>query len=291
MSEHMNALPHDLPWHGNCYLLLDGVSVENLPQKLYQWSEQPNFEPLYLGTDLSELTEISPYLIAIDNPGDPIRQAFLANAIEEWGYLVFANTRLDEVAQHLRWLLKVETATQQSFILRLADPAVAHALFGIGNPMFFGPIEHLCLPDRVESNWHVHHAPHARPAKDHGQPYRLSSAEISALEEVSFRQTILALDEHLRTFFPEYQAALQGMPRHQHLRELANRAYRLNLCSEREIFLFANIFGFLGETVLEQHADIAQLLEGSSPRLPLERVEQAAYLAEQRATQIQGMTS
>lgn len=291
MSEFMNSLPHDLPWHSSSYLLLDGVSVENLPQKLYQWSEQPNFEPLYLGTDLSELNELSPCLIAIDNPGDPILQAFLANATEEWGYLIFASTRLDEVAQHLRWLLKVETATQQSFILRLADPAVAHALFGIGNPMFFGPIEHVCLPDSIESNWHVHHAPHAKPAKDHGQPYRLSSAEISALEEVSFRQTILALGKHLRTFFPEYQAALQGLARHQHLRDLANRASRLNLCSVREVFLFANIFGFLGATALEHHPDIAQLLEASSPRLPLERVEQAAYLAEQRATQRQGITS
>lgn len=291
MPELKHSIPHELPWHSNCYLLVDGVSVENLPQKLYQWSECPSFEPLYLGTDLSELAEISPCLIAVDSPSDPTLHAFLANAAQEWGYLIFTSAALDEVAQHLRWLLKTETAAQQSFILRLADPAVAHALFGIGNPMFFGPIEHVCLPDTVESDWHQHHSPNAKPAKDHGHPYCLSSTEMSALEEVSFRQTILALDEHLRTFFPEYQAALQGMPRHRHLRDLANRAYRLNLCSEREIFLFANIFGFLGATALEQHSDIAQLLEASSPHLPLERVEQAAYLAEQRATQRQGMTS
>lgn len=291
MSENMNSLPHDLLWHSNCYLLLDGVSVENLPQKLYQWSEQPNFEPLYLGTDLSELNELSPCLIVIDSPGDPVLQAFLANAAQEWGYLIFTSAALDEVTQHLRWLVKVQTTTQQAFILRLADPAVAHALFSIGNPVFFGPIEHLCIPDGVEANWHVQHAAETKPIKDHSHPYRLSDTEVAALEEVSFRQTILALDEHLRAFFPQYQAALNGIERHKHLRELANKAYQLNLCAEREIFLFANIFGFLGEAALEQHSDVAQLLEASSPRLPVERVEQAAYLAEQRATQRQGMTS
>ncbi len=289
MPELQHPLP--LPWSSNCYLLLDGVSIESLPQKLYQWSEHPNFEPLYLGTKLSGLINISPCLVTIDGPSDLILQAFLAKAEQEWGYLIFASTPLDEVAQHLRWLLNVETAAQQTFILRLADPAVAHALFAIGNSRFFGPIEHVCIPDGVEANWHLHYNPSGKPDSDQGRPYRLSDSEITALEEISFRQAILALDEHLRTFFPEYQGALQGLARHQHLRDLANKAYRLNLCSEREMFLFANIFGFLGEAALQQHADIAQLLEASSPRHPLERVEQAAYLAEQRATQRQGMTS
>lgn len=291
MSENMSSLPSDLPWHSNCYLLLDGISVEKLPQKLYQWTEQPKFEPLYLGTDLSELNELSPCLIAIDSPVDSVLQAFLANAAQEWGYLIFTSAALDEVAQHLRWLVKVQTTVQQAFILRLADPAVAHALFSIGSPSFFGPIEHLCIPDGVEANWHVQHAAETKPAKDHRHPYRLSDTEVAALEEVSFRQTILALNEHLRAFFPQYQAALHGIERHKHLRELANKAYQLNLCAEREIFLFANIFGFLGEDALEKHPDIAQLLEAYPPHLPVERVEQAAYLAEQRASQRQGMTS
>ncbi|TLX54145.1 DUF4123 domain-containing protein [Stutzerimonas nosocomialis] len=290
MPELQHSLPHELPWHSNCYLLLDGVSIERLPQKLYQWSEHPNFEPLYLGTELSGLTDISPCLVTIDGPSDPFMQAFLAKADQEWGYLIFASTTLDEVAQHLRWLLKVETEAQQTFILRLADPAVAHALFAIGNPMLFGPIEYACMPDNVEANWHVHYNPNRKPDRDQSRPYRLSDSEMSALEDVSFRQTILTLDEHLRTFFPNYQAALHGLERYQHLKELANTAYRLNLCSQREILLFANIFGFLGKTALKQHSDITQLLEASSP-LPVERVEQAAYLAEQRATEIQGMAS
>lgn len=287
----LSSVPHGLPWHNNCYLLLDGVSVRDLPKKLYQWSEQPNFEPLYLGTELNELVELSPCLIAIEGATDPVLQNFLANAALEWGYLIFASGTYDEIIHHLRWLLIVEAAEQQNFILRLADPAVAQAMFSIGSPALFGPINTLCIPDGVEANWHIQKAPNTQPQKDHGRPYCLSEIETRALEGVSFRQTLLSLDEHLKTFFPQYQTALNHTERHKHLAEIANKAYQLNLCSEREILLFANILGFLGGTALEEHPDIAQLLENTSPRPPMERIEEAAYLAEQRATQKQGMIS
>lgn len=280
----MPSLPSNLPWARNSYLFLDGVSVENLPQKIYQWSETPTFEPLYLGTEWSELVDLSPFLIVIDGPNDPILQAFLANAGQEWGYLLFTTAKFDEVVRHLRWLLKVETVEHQTAILRLADPAVAHPLFAIGNPRVFGPIEHACTPDSAEEVWHQHQGPSIKPEQDHARPYRLSGTEMTALGDVSFRQTVLALDEHMREFFPGYRSVLRGRERYRHLQDLADQAYRRNLCSEREILLFANIFGFLGEQALEQHSDIAKLLGTPSPLPSGERVEQAAYLAEQRAT-------
>lgn len=287
----LTSLPHDLPWHSNCYLLLDSVSVRDLPKKLYQWSEQPDFEPLYLGTKLNELTELSPCLVAIEGVDNPALQNYLSNAALEWGYLIFASSAFDEVIRHLRWLLIVEIAEQQSFILRLADPAVAQALFNIGNPVLFGPIKALYIPDAVEKIWHIQNSPNTPSQTDYSRPYCLSEIEMRALEDVSHRQTLLTLDEHLKTFFPQYQAALNHAERHKHLAEIADKAYQLKMCSEKEILLFANILGFLGEAALEQHSDIAQLLENTSPRPPMDRVEEAAYLAEQRATQRQGETS
>lgn len=287
----MPSLPSNLPWAINSYLLLDGVSVENLSQKIYQWSETPAFEPLYLGTEWSELVDLSPFLIVVDGPNDSVMQAFLANAGQEWGYLLFTTAKFDEVVRHLRWLLKVETVEHQTAILRLADPAVTQSLFAIGNPRFFGPIEHACTPDGVEEVWHQHQGPSIKPEQDHALPYRLSAMEINALEDVSFRQTVLALDEHMREFFPGYRPDLRERERYRYLQDLADQAYRRNLCSEREILLFANIFGFLGEQALEHYSDIAQLLGAPSPLPMSERVEQAANLAQQRATEIHGLTS
>lgn len=290
-NAHMRPMPSDLPWTTNCYLVLDGVGVPSLPQRLYQWSDNPVFEALYSGTDWHELLDISPCVISVDGLNDKILQAFLANAAQEWGYLVFTDAGADVVVRHLRWLLQVETPEQRSVLLRLADPAVAHQLLAIGNPGFYGPIEHVCLPDGLEETWHQHQRSGANPDQDYVRPYRLSSSEMAKLEEVSFRQAVVELDEHMRTFFPDYQSALRGQERYRHLHALAEQAYRRNLCSKREILLFANIFGFLGERALERHPAIAERLNAASPQLPEERVEQAAYLAEQHAKAALGISS
>lgn len=288
---HVRPIPSDLPWTTNCYLVLDGVSVQSLPQKLYQWSDNPVFEPLYSGTKWQELLNISPCVISVGSLNDKIMQAFLANAGHEWGYLVFTETGLHEVVRHLRWLLQVETPEHQTVLLRLADPAVAHQLFAVGNPNFFGPIEHVCIPDGLEETWHQQQRDGMNPDQDYALPYRLSSCEMAKLGGVSFRQTVLELDEHMRTFFPDYLPTLQGQERYRHLHALAEQAYQRNLYSKRGILLYANIFGFLGAQALERHPVIAERLNATSPQLPDERVEQAAYLAEQHAIAAQGMSS
>ncbi|WP_447594431.1 DUF4123 domain-containing protein [Aquipseudomonas campi] len=287
----MPALPGNLPWETNSYLLLDGVSVETLPQKLYQWSASPVFEPLYLGADWQELADLSPCLILLNGKHDPIMQAFIDNAAWEWGYLIFTRSGFDETLRHLRWLLRVEPQETESVLLRLADPAVAHQLLAIGNPRLFGPIEQVCAPDAIEGVWHRHQRTGSIPDPDQTHLYCLSDQELTALGEVSFRQMIMVLDEHMRAFFPTYQPALRGRERLWHLRALAERAYQSGMCSQREILLFANVFGFLGDQSLENHPDIACLLDKFSAQPPGQRVELAACLAEQRATELDGMPS
>ncbi|WP_313027329.1 DUF4123 domain-containing protein [Pseudomonas lopnurensis] len=287
----MPALPGTLPWDANSYLLLDGVSVEALSRKLYQWSENPVFEPLYLRTEWQELADLSPCLIALNGQHDPIMQRFIDNAAREWGYLLFTHAGFDETLRHLRWLLRVRCQEDETVLLRLADPAVAHRLLAIGNPRLFGPIEQLCIPDAIEGVWYRHRRAGPIPDQRDAQPYRLSDQELTALGEVSFRQTVMAVDEHMRTFFPTYQPAMRGRERLRHLRELAERAYQSGMCSEREILLFANVFGFLGGQPLDSHPDIARLLDETSSQSPAQRVEQAARLAERRATEKEGMLS
>ncbi|TBU73816.1 DUF4123 domain-containing protein [Pseudomonas daroniae] len=287
----MPALPSGLPWKASSYLLLDAISVEALPQKLYQWSESPIFEPLYLGTEWQELIDLSPCLIALNGPHDPILRAFLDNASQEWGYLAFTDAGFDETLRHLRWLLKVKAQEGETALLRLADPAVAHTLFTLGNTKLFGPIEWVCTPDSLEGIWHTHQRSGTPTEQDHSQLYRLNDKELDALSEVSFRQTIIALDKHLDAFFPAYKPSIQGRNRVRHMRDLAERAYRNGMCSEREILLFANVFGFLGDQPLESHPDLAHLLNETSSLSPGQRVEHAARLAEQRATETQGTLS
>lgn len=196
------ALPADLPWTLNAYLLLDGVSVTELPRKLYQWSDAPTFEPLYRDSRWQELLDLSPCLVALDGRQDPILQAFLDNAAQEWGYLLFARVSLPILSQHLRDLLCVQSPHGEPVLLRLADPAVMHSLLEHERMELFGPIEQACAPDALEIRWWQHRRSGSAIARDRTQPYRLSEAEFDALGEVSFRQTLMDMDRHMNLYFP-----------------------------------------------------------------------------------------
>ncbi|NQD94454.1 DUF4123 domain-containing protein [Pseudomonas sp. CrR25] len=280
------SLPSDLPWSMGAYLILDGVSVEALPKKLYGWSDTPDFEVLYLETRWAELGDLSPCLIHLSGPHDPICGQFLNHAAEEWGYLLFSQASRLDVLAHVRQMISVRHPLGSEMLLRLADPAVAQALFALAeeeqNTALFGPIEQLYTPDAVIGRWHSLRRPgqswSPRPA-----PYRLSDSELARLGDVDFRQTVLRLDKHMHEYFPAYGNALTGTARWEHLHALALAAYQTGFSSEREITLYANIFGFLGEQALAGHPDIAALLRETTSQSPAQRVEQAAELAAARA--------
>ena len=289
----LRALPSELPWSKQAYLLLDGVTVEALPRRLYEWHDDPAFEVLYLETHWAELKDLSPCLVTLQGPHDPALAAFLAQAEEEWGYLLFSDAERDDLLAHLRWLTSVLHPSGEEVLLRLADPAVAQALLkqsmDIGDATLFGPIEQVLAGDRLEERWHWPERPGPVAKTNRDKPYTLSSEQLERLGEVAFRGVLIRLDEHLSEHFPDHARPRQGHERWAYLQDLANSAYSKGFDSEHDITLFANIFGFLGEDALQTHPDIAALL--ASPSLvPAEHIEQAADLAYARATQA-GRTS
>jgi hypothetical protein len=87
----------------------------------------------------------------------------------------------------------------------------------------------------------------------------------------------------MQRLFPEYRAALVPQDRFEHVQQLTNSAVERGFTGEREIWLYANVFGFLGDDVLDQHPDIAELLTVKSELTSFQRVERAAELAAQRS--------
>lgn len=287
----LRQLPDDLPWQASAYLLLDGISVADLPRRLYEWSELPRFEPLYLKTRWSGLIDVSPCLISLSGPHDPILGHFISQAESEWGYLLFSHAPQGELLNHLRWLISVRHPLGEELLLRLADPAVISALLAhavqTAEPTLFGPIEQLVAPDVGHGRWLHHRRPGNPPQAIQTKPYPLSEEQLALLGEVSFRRIVRQLDEHMRDYFPSYQSGLAGAARWQHLHELASRAYEQGFNSERDITLYANIFGFLGEDALARHPDLQALLSKASEQAPTQRIEQAAELARERAEQME----
>ena len=82
----LETLPDDLPWQTHAYLLLDGVSVNNLQARITEWYGTPEIQVLYATTPLALCNEISPCLITLNGPHTPGLGHYLAHSGEEWGY-------------------------------------------------------------------------------------------------------------------------------------------------------------------------------------------------------------
>ena len=286
-----NGLPEGLPWNGAVGLLLDGVSVEKLQQHLYQWAQNPVFEPLYLGTRWAELCDISPCLVQIKTQSDPVLTQFLSASRQEWGYLVLSDHPWDDMVTHFRWLTSVLHPQGEEVLLRIADPAVTHALLthaqSLKDSTLFGPCTHVVTADAALGCWHIDLRPGDALKTDHSKRYRLNDGQLSLLDEVNFRNVVIRLDQHMHEYFPNYKAHVPPPQRWEHMHALASTAYKRGFNTELDITLYANIHGFLGAQALEEHPDLNALLETPSERTATQRIEHIATIAKERAESLQ----
>ena len=279
--------PPELDWQGCSGLLLDAVRLTSLSQHLDQWSNPWVFEHLYTGPQMAGLEYVTPRVMKVEDPHHPVLQQFLAKADEEWGYVLFSDGPWQSLVEHLRWLTVVRMPHEQKVFLRVADPSVMHALLNLaveaGDPTLFGPCHQILIADGARDSWHLLQRPGPAPTAQHATLYQLSTQEASTLDEVSFRNVVLRLDQHLRHYFPAYQANLSAYQRWAHVHELAASAYDRGFNSELDITLYANIQGYLGEEALQHHPDLQHLLTTASSLTPAQRLEKAAEIARCRA--------
>lgn len=280
-----SSLPEDLPWsEQQAFLLLDGATLSNLPERLKQLSPGASTIALYDCAPFTALRDISPLLVLIQQPDDPVFQFYLQHAEEEWGVLLFSTASAHDVAQHLRQLLTVELPEGLPVVLRLADAAVAHALFGSGDQRLFGPLSCVVTADSVNANWQ-RHQPRLPQSPELSTPYRLSPELNAALDRTDRRRALLELDAHWLTYFPERHDGETVALRWPMLEQLEAEANALGLSSQSELLHYANLVAWLDGTALEQHPAIAQLLHSPSLQPPGERVALAADLAHSWAIQ------
>lgn len=279
------SLPNDLPWsEQQAFLLLDGATLSDLPDRLKQLSPGANAVALYDCPSFTALRDISPLLVAIEQSDEAIFQFYLQQAHEEWGVLLFSPEPAHGVAQHLRKLLTVELPEGLPVILRLADAAVARALFGSGDQRLFGPLSCVVTADGVEVNWQQHQ-PRLAECPELLTPYRLSAEQNSVLDHADRRRVLLELDAHLLTHFPERLRGESVSERWQMLEQLETEASSLGLDNPSGLFYYANVMARLDGSPLSQHPQINRLLHNPSLQPIGERIVLAAELARQWASQ------
>ena len=229
------GFPPELDWQGCSGLLLDAVRLIKLSQNLEQWTNPWVFEHLYTGPQMAGLEYVTPRVMKVEDPHHPVLQQFLAKADEEWGYVLFSDGPWQSLVEHLRWLTVVRMPHEQKVFLRVADPSVMHALLNLaveaGDPTLFGPCHQILIADGARDSWHLLQRPGPAPTAQHATLYQLSTQEASTLDEVSFRNVVLRLDQHLRHYFPAYQANLSAAQRWAHVHELATSAFTANSTS------------------------------------------------------------
>jgi len=279
------SLPADLPWGKHqALLLLDGATVSDLPQRLKQLSPGATTVALYDCPSFTDLRDISPVLAAVQSIDEPLLQFYLQHAHEEWAVLLFSADSVHAVAQHLRKLLTVELPEGLPVFLRLADAAVARALFGSGDQRLFGPLAGVVTSDGVAADWQ-YHQPRLAECPDLPTPYRLSAEQNSALDLADQRRVLIELDAHLLKHFPEFHRGATVAQRWPVLEQLGAEARSLGLSSQSELFYYANVMAWLNGSPLEQHPHLNRLLHTPSLQPIGERIALAADMAHDWANQ------
>ena len=279
------SLPADLPWGKHqALLLLDGATVSDLPQRLKQLSPGATTVALYDCPSFTDLRDISPVLAAVQSIDEPLLQFYLQHAHEEWAVLLFSADSVHAVAQHLRKLLTVELPEGLPVFLRLADAAVARALFGSGDQRLFGPLAGVVTSDGVAADWQ-YHQPRLAECPDLPTPYRLSAEQNSALDLADQRRVLIELDAHLLKHFPEFHRGATVAQRWPVLEQLGAEARSLGLSSQSELFYYANVMAWLNGSPLEQHPHLNRLLHTPSLQPIGERIALAADMAHEWANQ------
>jgi hypothetical protein len=281
-----SPLQGDFPWQHTIGLLLDALEVKELVRQIHQWSPAPEVDVLYQQTQWAGISHLSPCLVRVRSGDDPVLLQFLANVEKPWGYLWVCEGSWSQLVAHVRWLTSFKLPLGDEMYLRISDPAVAHALFAeehCPSADLFGPCREIIVASPVLGDWKRYRRSGATVLPQYANPFVASGAQWSALKAIAFSKSVASLSQHMLRFFPEYLADLTPDQRLQHVRALAQQAIDKGFSAEREVWLYANIFGFLGDSVLDQHPDIRLLLEES--RLTrFERVNRAATLAAERGS-------
>ena len=258
------------------YLLLDGGQLPELERQLFEVSDSPAYQPLYLYAPWDSLREVSPCLVAANEPLLGWFKSLSANT----GWLLASALPLLPLADQLRQLIEVESPYGSRTLLKLAAPETMACLMVDADPWLWRGITQVWLPTRT--GWH-HWQVKETLADPIGDKCRLTDTQWARLGEVSWQNQQDAAYRHMQAWFPE-RLAQQSDPK-AWTAHWAKQAYQLGFQTERDLLLFFNVLGFVGEEWWQgdDYPTLTKLLTAPSVQTPSQRVELAASWAEQHA--------
>jgi len=137
----------------NVFAVLDGASVADLPQLL--WQHKPEHACLYSGELGPDMRQVAPYLVRLD-PDSPMTELVIgAGWGQHWGIFAVAPKGLIEMRKQFRRYLVVKDPDGKTLAFRFYDPRVLRVYLPTCNAHetqeIFGPIRFLALEDEDPS--------------------------------------------------------------------------------------------------------------------------------------------
>ncbi|MBL0521218.1 DUF4123 domain-containing protein [Aeromonas enteropelogenes] len=264
----------DLAKGEHLYLLLDGAQIPDLERQLFDVTDKPAYQPLYLYAPWDSLREVSPCLVEANSQLLTWFQALPTNA----GWLLASPLPLMPLADRLRQLIEVESPYGSRILLKLAAPETMACLMVDPEPWLWQGVAQVWLPTR--DGWQ-HWLAKVDLATPLGEKCKLTDPQWARLGEVSWQNQLESTYRHMEQWFP-VRLAEQSDPG-AWIAHWAKQAYQLGFQTERDVLLFFNVLGFLGESWWKGDAYpvVTKLLTTASAQTPSQRVEQAANWAEQ----------
>lgn len=135
----------------NVYTVLDGASVPDLPQAL--WEHEPEHVCLYRGDLAPDLAETAPYLVKLERRSPFTDWVLTEGWGNHWGIFAVTPAEVDlrTLRQHFRRFLMVYDPDHKLIYFRYYDPRVLRVYLPTCNAeelgIVFGPISSYMLED------------------------------------------------------------------------------------------------------------------------------------------------
>ncbi|HIF9383762.1 TPA: DUF4123 domain-containing protein [Photobacterium damselae] len=257
------------------YLIVDGSQIEQLEPLLQQQDLQPQ---RICPTHLLPLAEVSPYIM----PLTPEAMAWFVQYNQaNIGYVISSEFTIDELIDAFCDYYQVLSAYGSTVFFKLGQPEAIYILLSDKTCLLWQWLTQAWLPTR--EGWEHIHRDKTFEAKETRLPYRLSDGQWALLGEISRRNCIEMVYQHLLHFFPtalEHHAEpllwIKGWVEH---------ANTLQFETDVDVLHFFNILALLGGEVIhtDRYLHIRQLLETPSEQTPSMRVAMADKLAHKEA--------
>jgi len=274
---------------GKTFLLIDGAKVSDLAQTTYRDEKSPRCDALYRETELSDLLEISPWLVETDMNSQLARRCF-----DHWRHLgaaivLQANCQFDEVIGHFRGLLMARLATGDEVLFRFYDPEIARHLLKRDKAAedvrrIMGPCSAMAIQDRRTGEWERFYSDPPSSEPRPSEVFNVCEEHQIAMEKASERTALRKLELHMANYFPHLLQQADAVEQDwKAVSALVDAAKLRGLRSTRDIALYINTIGWLGHHAFEDRN--VKTLWAENPTAPSKAIARIAEFAEKKSTE------